>query len=67
MHVLVTSNLDCIAITSIGVTNHAHARVVGENALKFLGGEICAIGNRNLTGVNRATDANTAAVVNRDP
>ena len=67
MHVLMARNLDCVAITRIGVTNHSHAGVVGENALKLLGSEIGAIGNRNLTGVNRATDAYAAAVVNRDP
>src|SRR6185312_9535058 len=54
-------------ISSIGVAGDSNPRIVGEDALDTFGHQIGTVGNRHLTGMLRVADANTAAVVNRDP
>ena len=47
--------------------DHAHARVVGEDPLDLRCGEVGAVGDADLPGVQRATHADAAAVVERHP
>ena len=56
-----------LLITGIRMTDHAQARVGGEDALQPPGGSRCAIGDDDLAGVLAVTDADPAAVMERDP
>jgi hypothetical protein len=49
------------------VPDHAHARVVGEHPLDLLRGQVGAVGDAHLAGVERAAHADAAAVVERHP
>ena len=54
-------------VAGVDVADDAHAGVVGEDPLDLLRGEVGAVGDADLAGVERAADADAAAVVERDP
>ena len=39
-------------VAGVGVADDAHAGVVGEEAFELLGGEVGAVGDRDLAGVD---------------
>ncbi len=47
--------------------DHARARVVGQHPLQLLRGQLAAVGHADLAGVDRAADADAAAVVDAHP
>ena len=54
-------------VARVDVPDDAHAGVVGEHPLDLLGRERRAVRDAHLAGVDRATHADAAAVVDRDP
>src|ERR1044072_8851841 len=54
-------------VVRIHLARDAEAGVVGEHAVETLRRFRCAVGDRDLTGVERVADADTAAVMERDP
>ena len=58
---------DRTRITGVGVTKDTHSRIASEHALEAALRIFAAIGNSDHTGVLRKTDANAAAVVDRNP
>src|SRR5260370_28729833 len=58
---------DRARITCVGVTKDAHAGIAGEDALEAAFGIFGAVGDDDHPGVLRETDADAAAVVNRNP
>ena len=56
-------DLDRPVVARIDVADDAHAGVVREHALHLLAGERRAVGDNDLAGVDRAADADSAAVV----
>src|SRR5215472_11922581 len=54
-------------VASVGVPDHTHAGVVGQDTLQLLAGERGAVGDAQLPGVYRAPDAGPTAVVDADP
>src|SRR5215475_12458906 len=54
-------------VAGVDMPDHAHARVVGQNPLELLRGQRRAVGHADLAGVDGAADADTAAVMDRDP
>jgi len=62
-----SGNLVGTVVTGVDVPNDTHAWVIGQNAGKLLTGKFRAIGYRHLASVDRASDANTTAMVDRNP
>ena len=60
-------HFDRPVVAGVDVADHAHARIVGEHPLELLGGEVGAVGDADLAGVDRAADADAAAVVDAHP
>src|ERR1700692_1126579 len=54
-------------ISGVDVASHADARIIGEYPFDTLSHFFSAVGDRDLTGMLRVTDANTAAIVNGHP
>src|SRR3954451_3719749 len=54
-------------VACVGVPDHSHAGIVGQDPGQLLGSQFATVGKRDLTGVDRAADANPAAVVNGHP
>jgi len=52
-------------VAGVHVADDSHARVVGQDTGQLLGGQGRAVGQRDLTGVDRATDTDAAAVRRR--
>src|SRR6266704_484142 len=50
-------------VASVDVPDHARARVVGQHALEFARCQRRAVGHADLARVDRAADADSAAVV----
>ena len=54
-------------VARVGVAHHAHARVGRQHALELLRRQVGAVGDAHHARVDRAPDADAAAVVDRDP
>src|SRR5262249_43536302 len=62
-----SSEIDGFGVTSVDMTKNTHARVAGEDTLKPAFSIIGPVRDYNHPSVLRETDANTSAVVNRNP
>ena len=60
-------DLDGAVVAGVGVADDAGAGVGGQHPLELLGGEVGAVGDGDHPGVDRAADADAAAVVDRHP
>ena len=56
-----------LVVARVGVAHDARARVVGQHALEAERAVVGAVGDDLGAGVDRAADADAAAVVDRDP
>src|SRR4051794_5697999 len=54
-------------VAGVDVPDDAHRRVVGQDTGELLGGELGAVREGHLAGVQRAADSDTTAVVDRHP
>src|SRR6187399_161873 len=60
-------HFDGALVAGVDVADHAHAGIVGEYPFELLGGEVGAVGDADLTGVDRAADADATSVVDAHP
>src|SRR5215472_16750660 len=63
----VAGHLGRLVVARVDVADHAHTRVVGEDALQFGPGQRGAVGDADLPGVDGPADADPAAVVHAYP
>ena len=66
-HAPLVGHLERALVAGVGVADHARAGVAGEHPVELLGGELGAVGDADHPGVDRAADADAAAVVDADP
>src|SRR5690349_17407971 len=60
-------DLDGAVVAGVDVADDAHAGVVGQESFELLRGEVRAVRDGDLPGVEGAADADAATVVDRDP
>ena len=60
-------NLERPLIAGVGMPHHAGAGVVGQDALQFRRRCLAAVGHHDHARVDRAADADAAAVMNAHP
>lgn len=60
-------HFDSSVVPGIDMAHHTRRRIVGEDSFELLGGKVAAVGDRDLSGVDRPTDPDSSAVMEAHP